>query len=83
MNKHCQGIKTVLVHGTCKTPLSTYGHAWVEIEGNIIFDGVLQRFYDKEGYYKQRGARKEAEYSYLDAYENLIKFNRYDDWFDD
>jgi hypothetical protein len=27
-------------------------HAWVELPGNVLFDGVLQRFYDKSEYYR-------------------------------
>lgn len=83
MDKHCQGVEVKLVHGTCKAGLGSYGHAWVEIGDKIVFDGVMQRFYDKEGYYRERGAIKEAEYRYEEAYRNLIKFNRYDDWFGD
>jgi hypothetical protein len=37
-----------LVHGE-------YGlgqrHAWVELPGDVVFDGVLQRFYKKLAYY--------------------------------
>ena len=29
----------------------TGGHAWIELPGELIFDGVLQRFYTREGYY--------------------------------
>ena len=28
------------------------GHAWVELPGNIVFDGVLQRFFDLPRYYE-------------------------------
>lgn len=27
-------------------------HGWVELPGNVLFDGVLQRFYDKTEYYR-------------------------------
>jgi hypothetical protein len=27
-------------------------HGWVELPGNVLFDGVLQRFYDRTGYYR-------------------------------
>jgi hypothetical protein len=26
-------------------------HGWVEIEDRVVFDGVMQQFYDKAGYY--------------------------------
>lgn len=83
VDKHYQGIETTLVHGVCKAPIGSYGHAWVEIEDKIVFDGAMQRFYDKEGYYKLHGARKEAEYTPEEAWANLLKFNRHDDWVED
>jgi hypothetical protein len=27
-------------------------HGWVELPGNVLFDGVLQRFYDRSEYYR-------------------------------
>jgi hypothetical protein len=27
-------------------------HGWAELPGNVLFDGVLQRFYDKTEYYR-------------------------------
>jgi hypothetical protein len=27
-------------------------HGWVELPGNVVFDGVLQRFYDRSEYYR-------------------------------
>lgn len=38
-----------LVHGT--TLLDFGGHAWVELPGEIVFDGVFQRFYSRDAYY--------------------------------
>lgn len=38
-----------LVHGT--TSLDLGGHAWVELPGEIVFDGVFQRFYRRDAYY--------------------------------
>ena len=26
-------------------------HAWIEIDNNVVYDGVLNRYYEKEGYY--------------------------------
>lgn len=56
-----EGIK--LVHGFYSIKEYTGFHAWVELPGNIIFDGVLQRFYEKEGYYSYYKIIKIAEYS--------------------
>ncbi|WHX27455.1 hypothetical protein QNH47_06255 [Virgibacillus halodenitrificans] len=43
----------VMVNGVVKSNEfgSIFGHAWVEIENSFVFDGVLQRFYDKDEYY--------------------------------
>jgi hypothetical protein len=32
-------------------------HGWVELPGNVVFDGVLQRFYDLAKYYESELAR--------------------------
>lgn len=42
----------LFVNGVVGKGLLAYGHAWVEIENSIVFDGVLQRFYDKDTYYR-------------------------------
>ena len=47
-----EGIAFVV--GACYTDRGrgfAYGHAWVEV-GTVVFDGVRQRFFDTEGYYK-------------------------------
>ncbi len=31
-------------------------HGWVELPGNVVFDGVLQRFYDRDKYYQSEHA---------------------------
>jgi hypothetical protein len=31
-------------------------HGWVEIEDRVVFDGVMQQFYDKAGYYASEAA---------------------------
>ena len=43
-------------------------HAWVEID-NVLFDGVYQRFYDKEVYYKEFGLVKQLEFTRDQALE--------------
>lgn len=59
---HIEGIK--LVHGLYKPSFVDIhsGHAWIELPGEIIFDGVLQRFYEKKGYYTFYGIIKQVEY---------------------
>lgn len=56
-------------------------HAWVEIEDEIVFDGVLRRFYTKEGYYRERVAAKVVEFAAKDAPRLLLQFRHYGPWY--
>jgi hypothetical protein len=56
---------TRLVHGMVAhapyfVPLA---HAWVELPGDIIFDGVVQAFFTRASYYTVMGARAVHTYS--------------------
>jgi len=62
-----QGIR--IVHGTHRNEY--FEHAWVELPDGVLFDGVLQRFYDRERYYSITNAIKIVEYS-LKAYSELM-----------
>jgi hypothetical protein len=55
--------ETWLVHGEYA---NWNRHAWVELPGGIVFDGVAQRFYDRKGYYDAVRARPWYMYT-LDA----------------
>jgi hypothetical protein len=59
---HIEGIR--LAHGLYKPSFinNHSGHAWVELPNEIVFDGVLQRFYKKEGYYNFYQITKQVEY---------------------
>jgi hypothetical protein len=37
-------------------------HGWVELPGGVVFDGVNQRFYAREDYYREAGARPTYRY---------------------
>ncbi len=69
-----------LIHGQYDNDYFMCNHAWVEIPGGIVFDGVLQRFYDKKGYYKTLMAIKEVEYTSRDAIEMFCNYNHYGPW---
>jgi hypothetical protein len=57
-----------LVHGTCMAlDFIPIEHGWIEIGDNIVFEGVYQRFYDKEKYYAARGLVKHFEYNLKDV----------------
>lgn len=61
----------LLVHGKYK-PYSLKkhsGHAWVEIENKIVFDGVLQSFYEKDEYYQYYDIIKENQYTCTEMWE--------------
>jgi hypothetical protein len=49
-----------LVHGRIRGSVrSEYiGHAWVELPGDVVYDGVLQRFYRRKCYYAKRNAKR-------------------------
>ena len=72
----------LLVHG--ESVNGVHGpHAWVELPGDILFDGVLQRFYDLSQYYALDGTRAWYKYTadatnYLD--ENIRKHSRNLQW---
>ena len=42
-----------LVHGVVSHPphFVPLDHAWVELPGNVVFDGVVQAFFVRESYY--------------------------------
>jgi hypothetical protein len=56
-----------LVHGECILALGP--HAWVELPGGLLFDGVRQRFY------KQKAMRLAAWYKYTPDAANLLAAN--------
>ncbi len=72
-----------LVHGTVEflpgMPLE-FAHAWAELPGNIVFDGIVQRFYDKTDYYQKMHAVKEREYTSQDAMKMMLKKGTYGPW---
>lgn len=74
--RHIKGIK--LVHGLYT--IFEIPHAWVELPDDIVFDGVLQRFYKKEGYYDTYQIKKIKEYSAEEAYTKMIETGRHDFW---
>lgn len=64
-----------LVHGLYKpVALDVHsGHAWVEIDGKFIFDGVLQSFYDKTGYFNYYEAIEEQRYTQKEMYQKGLE----------
>lgn len=56
------------------------GHAWIELPCNIVFDGTMQRFYDKEGCYKVEMITKLCEYTLLETAKLLSEHDHYGPW---
>jgi hypothetical protein len=69
-----------LVHGFCVKHGAPYGHAWVELPGEVVFDGVMQRFYDKAGYYQAKRCTDTHRYTLEEACELFLKHNHYGPW---
>ena len=56
------------------------GHAWVELPGGKVFDGVQGRFYDRDSYYQKMGARAEHKYTEDEARRMLLKTMNFGPW---
>jgi len=72
-----------LVHGHIREggASSHYtGHAWVELPGDIVYDGVLQRFYRCECYYATRHARRSFAFLKVDAVETFFQYHHFGPW---
>ena len=71
----------VLVHGTVRYNDQTRtGHAWVELPGDIVFDGVTQRFYDGQQYRDVRKAERCKEYQPSEARYIGFQNGNYGPW---
>jgi hypothetical protein len=68
----------VLVHGTLYA--GHYQHAWVELPGEIVFDGVTQRFYSLRAYYAFLRASGNKKYSREKAAGLLLRHNHPGPW---
>ncbi len=57
------------------------GHAWVELTGGIVFDGVYQRFFQKKDYYKINKIIKAKKYPWSKkTFSLLLKDGTYGPW---
>lgn len=76
--------KAVIVHGQIADGLRTVivDHAWVELPGGIVFDGVTQRFYDLNAYYARRSAVKKKAYGFIEALRLNCEHGDYGPWWD-
>jgi hypothetical protein len=79
-----EAIGAMLVHGRLFASRvdGGCGHAWVELPGGVIFDGVTQRFYDGERYRRSRDARVTRTYSPRAALPLGLRNRNYGPWAD-
>ena len=66
-----------LIHGTIRHrqgPLAgkAIEHAWVDLEDGKVFDGVLQKFFEKKSYYRFWQAKEKRSFSQIDAAKLLV-----------
>ena len=69
-----------LVHGVCRAGSLQWGHAWVELPDSLVFDGVRQQFYDRDGYHRVTQTTVEATYSQEAMVERLRAAEHYGPW---
>ena len=69
-----------LVHGVCRDGDVVWAHAWVDLPGGIVFDGVRQQFYDRAGYRRVMHATEEATYDAGGMVERMLGTRRYGPW---
>jgi hypothetical protein len=76
--------KTVFIRGYYKElaraeddrdTMLTAGHSWVELPGEIVFDGVLKRFYEAKEYYTIKNVNKYKEYSRKEINDLYLRVN--------
>jgi len=69
-----------LVHGVCRDGDVVWAHAWVDLPGGIVFDGVRQAFYDRDSYRRVMQATEEARYHADAMIEWMVGTRRYGPW---
>ena len=71
-----------LVHGTCRDEHQLWAHAWVELPGAdaLVFCGVRQQFFDREGYRRVMRSTAEAAYRPDELVARLRRTQRFGPW---
>jgi hypothetical protein len=71
-----------LVHGRVVSPGETgrMGHAWVELPGGVVFDGVTQGFYSRESYYRLADAQPLVKFSFTQARRLRKQLGHFGPW---
>lgn len=69
-----------LVHGVCGDGNVLWAHAWVDLPGSLVFDGVRQQFYDRAGYMRIFRATEEATYGSSAMLLQMVATRHYGPW---
>lgn len=68
-----------VIHGVI---FGMVGHAWIELPGNVVFDGTMQQFYDRDVYYRHQRARVMRSYTMMEANALLLSEDHYGPYYD-
>lgn len=71
-----------LIHGELRFA-GIVPHAWIEFSEDVIFDGTLQRYYQKACYYSRLLARKLKSYPLEVALRKWTNSGHYGPWADE
>jgi hypothetical protein len=70
-----------LIHGTVVSILrERLAHAWAELPGNRVFDGVAQGVYQRDSYYTMLSAIAERRYTRTEFLNGAIQARSYGPW---
>lgn len=69
-----------VVHGSITLHGVKIAHAWVELPGDVVFDGTQTQFFDKNDYYKVTGAVKQHEYTFDEARTKMLSQGHFGPW---
>jgi len=76
-SNHEEGVMVQGLHSDMGVP-----HSWVELPDDIVFDGVLQRFYNKDDYYRERQIIKIVEFTLKEILQKYEETGNIGEWFD-
>ena len=57
-------------------------HSWLELPGDVVFDGVTQRFYRQTAYYERRGAEVDRTFTVFEALLMTARHHHFGPWDD-
>jgi len=70
-----------LIHGLYGDPgIGNTGHAWVEIDSDTVFDGVMQSFYSLRDYARFYHTVLQARYTLQEAIQVGLRHENYGPW---